>query len=190
MKSIAHNYSSYVLSKDEELALSYGLENHIPTKTSRIEINTEFEQFYQRLLHDISHIPEEDLAHIKTKLPNTCKKYSEIRVPNKYRKIVETLSKNSRIVVMKQDKGRGVILMDRTVYVEKCLDILDTNQFTKVSTDPSKKTEEKIQRVLRKIKRSFSVQEYSTTYPTGSCLGKLYSTAKVYKLPENRNVDQ
>ena len=190
MKSIAHNYSSYVLSKDEELALSYGLENHIPTKTSHIAINTEFEQFYQRLLHDISHIPEEDLAHIKTKLPNTCKKYSEIRVPNKYRKIVETLSKNSRIVVMKQDKGRGVILMDRTVYVEKCLDILDTNQFTKVSTDPSKKTEEKIQRVLRKIKRSFSVQEYLTTYPTGSCLGKLYSTAKVYKLPENRNVDQ
>ena len=65
MKSIAHNYLSYVLSKDEELTLSYGLENHIPTKTSRIATNTEFEQFYQRLLHDISNIPEEDLAHIK-----------------------------------------------------------------------------------------------------------------------------
>ena len=56
MKGIVHNYSSYVLSKDEEIALSYGLKNHIPTKTSRIAINTEFEQFYQRMVHDISHI--------------------------------------------------------------------------------------------------------------------------------------
>ena len=40
MKNIVHNYSSYELSKDEELALSYGLENHIPTKTSHIAINT------------------------------------------------------------------------------------------------------------------------------------------------------
>ena len=91
MKSIAHNYLSYVLSKDEDLTLSYGLKNHIPTKTLRIATNTESKQFYQRLLHDISHIPEEDLAHIKTKLRNTCEKYSEIRVPYKYRKIVETL---------------------------------------------------------------------------------------------------
>ena len=55
---------------------------------------------------------------------------------------------------MKQDKGRRVVLMDRTVYLEKCLDILDTSQSTKLTTDPTKKTEEKIQQVLRKIKRS------------------------------------
>ena len=100
------------------------------------------------------HIPEDHLAHIKTKLRNTCERYSKIRVPYKYRKIVEALSKNSRIVIMKQYKGRGVVLMDRTVYLEKCLDILDTNQSTKLTTDPTKKTEEKIQQVLRKIKRS------------------------------------
>ena len=129
------------------------------------------------------------LAHIKTKLRNTCEKYSKIRVPYKYRKIVETLSKNSRIVIMKQDKGKGVVLMGRTVYLEKCLDILDTKQFTKLSTDPTMKTEERIQRVLRKIKRSFSTQEYSTISPTGSCPGKFYGTAKVHKLPENGNVN-
>ena len=79
--------------------------------------------------------------------------------------------------------------MDRTVYLEKCLDILDTNQFTKLSTHPTKKTEEKIQWVLWKIK-SFSAQEYSTIYPTGSCPRKFYGTAKVHKLPESKNVDQ
>ena len=46
LKSIVYYYCSpYMLSEDEELALSYGLENHIPTETSRIAINTEFERF-------------------------------------------------------------------------------------------------------------------------------------------------
>ena len=90
---------------------------------------------------------------------------------------------------MKKDNWRGVVVMDRTVYLEKCLDILDTNQFIKLSTDPTKKTEKKIQHNLQKIKRSFSTQEYSTIYPTGSCSGKFYGTTKAHNLPENRNVD-
>ena len=45
MKSVVHNYSCYVLSKYEKIALSCGLENQIPTKTSRTAISTEFEQF-------------------------------------------------------------------------------------------------------------------------------------------------
>ena len=44
---------------------------------------------------------------------------------------------------MKQNKGRGVVLMDIMVYLDKLLDILDTNKFTKLSTDPTKKMEEK-----------------------------------------------
>ena len=91
---------------------------------------------------------------------------------------------------MKQDKGRGVVVIDRMVYLEKCLDILDTNKFTKLGTDPAKKTEGKIEQVLRKIKRSLSAQKYSTIYPTGSCPGKFHGTAKVHKLPENEKVDQ
>ena len=31
---------------------------------------------------------------------------------------------------------------------------------------------------------------YSTIYPTISCLGKFYGTAKVHKLPERGNMDQ
>ena len=31
--------------------------------------------------------------------------------------------------------------MDRTIYLEKCLDVLDTNQFTKLSTDGTKEME-------------------------------------------------
>ena len=87
IKSTVHYYFSYVLSKVEKISLLYRLEKHISTDTSRIAINTEFDQFYQRLFHDISHIPEVDLAHIKAKLRNTCEKYSKIKVSYKYREI-------------------------------------------------------------------------------------------------------
>ena len=80
--------------------------------------------------------------------------------------------------------------MDRTVYIGKCLDILDTNQFTKLRANSTKKTEEKIEQVLRKIKTNFSTQEYSTIYPSGSCPGKCYGTVKIYKLPENGNIEE
>lgn len=59
--------------------------------------------------------------------------------------------------------------MDKKIYLEQCWDILDTNQFTKLSTDPTKKTEEKIERLLQKTE-SFSIQEQ--------------------KLPENGTVDK
>ena len=42
---------------------------------------------------------------------------------------------------MRQDKGRGVTILDRKDYREKCLNILDTTQFHKLSKDPTKTLE-------------------------------------------------
>ena len=71
VKNTVHNFSSYQLSNEELTALSYGLDHHIPSKVNRNRIYTEFEQFYQSLLKDISHVPDEDLSHLKTKLRHT-----------------------------------------------------------------------------------------------------------------------
>ena len=84
------------MSNDELTALSYGLDHHISSKVNRNRIYTEFEQFYQSLLKDISHVPDEDLSHLKTKLRNTCDKYSQICIPYKYKKTIE----NSLITVI------------------------------------------------------------------------------------------
>ena len=51
---------------------------------------------------------------------------------------------------MRQGKGRGVTILDRKDYIEKCMSILDTKQFRKLSKDPTKTLERKMQRVLRK----------------------------------------
>ena len=56
--------------------------------------------------------------------------------------------------------------------------MLNTNQFSKISVDPTKKAEAKNQRVLRKIKSKLTIQEYHRLYPTGSCPGKFYGYTK------------
>ena len=52
------------------------------------------------------------------------------------------------------------------------------------------KKQEKIQRILPKMKNRLSPQEYLRLYPSGSCPGKFYGTAKVHKISENDTVDE
>ena len=79
--------------------------------------------------------------------------------------------------------------MDRHKYTDKCLALLSTKQFTTLTNDPTKTLESKAQRTLRKMKSIFTEQEYKKLYPTGSCPGKFYGTAKIHKIPVNGNID-
>ena len=93
--------------------------------------------------------------------------------------------KRNDIVIMEQDKG--VVIMNKSKYTEKGLTSLSMKQFQKL--DPAKSTEEKVQRILRKIKSKLTIQEYKRLYPTGSCPVKFYSTAKLYKIDPKGLVD-
>ena len=55
IKHMVHNFSSYTLTEEEMTALlAYGLDHHIPTNINKNAMFTEFEQFFQNLLRDIS----------------------------------------------------------------------------------------------------------------------------------------
>lgn len=58
-------------------------------------------------------------------------------------------------MVLKQDKGRGVAILDTAKYNEKYMALLHTERF-QVTTDPTAATDKKIQKVLRKLKTKFS----------------------------------
>ena len=105
IKHTVHNFSSYVMSNEEYTALSFGLRHHIPTKSKDVAIEVEFEQFYQGLLRNLTHIPDNELTSLKTKLRSTCEKYSKINVPYKYKKVIDNRFKNENIVILKQDKN-------------------------------------------------------------------------------------
>ena len=85
-------------------------------------------------------MPENENNKIKTKLRSACEKYSNIKVPHIKTKIISDLSKRD-IILLKEDKGRGVVVMDRSEYTEKCLEILSTKQFTVLENDPTKTLE-------------------------------------------------
>ena len=178
---MVHNYSSYILSEQEKIALSFGLEQHISNRSCKNSIYTEFEQFYQRIFHNIRHLPKDDINRIKTEMRSTCEKYSCINVPYKYSKIVNDLSRNKDIVIMKQDKGRGVVVMNRGKYFDKCLAILNTEKFVQLQKDPTSFLERKVQCTLRKIKHKLPTDVYAKLHPTGSFPEKFYGTAKVHK---------
>ena len=139
IKSAVHNFSSYQLSDDQLTALSYGLDHHIPNKLNCNKIHTEFEQFYQNLVKYISNILDDNLNCFKKQLTSTCERYSKIHLPYKYITIYDSLSRNQSICIMKKDKGRGAAVMGRSKYTEKCINILQTAQFTKPREKSRKK---------------------------------------------------
>ena len=129
-------------------------------------IYTEFEVFYQDLFKDIGNIPETEFQLIKTKLWNTCKKCTKIKVSYKYRKVINELRKWESIAVLKGDKGRSIPIMNRDKYHEKCLELLDMEQFQKLNHEPSKSNWEESTNALHKIKSKLSVNKYKQIYLT------------------------
>ena len=83
-------------------------------------------------------MPENEISKVKRKLRNTCKKYWHAKVPYKQKKIISNLSNRKDIVILKVGKGRGVIIMDRSNYTEKCMSLLSSNQFKHMPNDPTK----------------------------------------------------
>lgn len=61
--------------------------------------------------------------------------------------------------MFRQDKGRGMVIIDRKKYTEKCMDMLITRQFRKLDDDLTKTIETKVQRAARKVKGHLSTSD-------------------------------
>ena len=129
------------MTPQEEYALSFSLDQHIPTRVNENKIKTEFESFFYQVQKYTSNLDQQIQDELKTKIKRTCENYSKVKVPYKFQHVIDNLSKNESIIIMRQDKGRGVTILDRKDYIEKCLNILDTTQFHKLSKDPTKTLE-------------------------------------------------
>ena len=93
------------------------------------------------------------------------------------------------MVITRPDKGNGVVLLNKTDYLEKVSSVLqDTSKFQKVDGDPLKiifKLEDKINRFLQ---TTFGINSngrrdstYYNLYVSGSNLGILYGLPKIHK---------
>ena len=154
-----------------------------------------FELLYRKIFHDpISSTFGVNADFLKTRIkdialsgfrsyhsPNSIFSEDEIR-------ILKTLKDDPNVVIIKPNKGNGLVIFDKSDYNQKMMDILNnSDKFKKLDGDPVKisiERENRIKNFLRQLKKEniINVTLYSSLRPTGSRPGILYGLAKAHKL--------
>ena len=97
--------------------------------------------------------------------------------------------KGENLMLLRQDKDRVFVIINWNKYTNKCLNILNTEQFRKLDRDLNKPINTKIQRAVRRIKSYLSNQEIMRIYPSASAPGKFYGMAKKRIIPDNGTIN-
>ena len=66
-----------------------------------------------------------NLHRLKLNLEIHGKKYCNVKLPKHQKNVINNLMKRNNIVIMKRDKGRGVVVMGKSKYTQKGLTIND-----------------------------------------------------------------
>ena len=128
------------------------------------------------------HLDPQQKLQLKTSFLNAFNGYSKIKVNDADRRIIEGLYKNEKITVLRQDKGRGVVILNKTDYIKKCETFLEGEEFLSLSSDPTSSFQTRVQIILRKMKSKFTKEEYSRIYPSSSQPGLFFGLAKIHKI--------
>ena len=128
------------------------MDHYIPDKIDKRRLEVEFENLYQNILWSANDIGEQEKQNLKTKFLGCFRDYGKINAPYEHKEIIKKLSSNKDICLLKQDKGRGIVIMDRTKYVEKCQEILHSDKFVELQEDPTAQFESHVQKRLMRMK--------------------------------------
>ena len=103
-------------------------------------------------------------------------------------KLLKSLACDEDIVILKPDKGNGIVILNRVDYINKIRDILTQDgKFVKIDNekpfDAMVRLEGKLISLLKKLKStgSITIETYKDLYPSGSRPGILYGLPKVHK---------
>ena len=98
---------------------------------------------------------------------------------------------NKDIVILRPDKGNGVVIMDKITYKSKMYELLnDESKFKQLGSDSAKLRKGQLQPYLRKLnnKGYFDNSVYDYIYRAGSLHSRLYDTPKIHKVKENSDI--
>ena len=177
----------YELSQEESDLLKAGLYFSIqPDKIRKSEVFTTFEKINRSFINNLK--SEETKSQIKAHLSHLTNSYFYNYKPSPHilrqHHVLRNLRKNKDIVIMKPNKGNGVVILNRKLCDNAIQEIIsDTSNFEKLNEDPTLKREASLQRFLRKLKQKnfFNENEYDKLYPSGSAPARVYGTPKMHK---------
>ena len=187
-KDTITNISSHKLTEDENEALKFGLSHSIaPPYINKTDIFVSFESIFHSMTGRLIDKKDEyklkaDLSHMATLYANSFKLSPK---DIKTHKVLKTLRKNNYIVLLKPDKGNGVVVLNRADYIKGIFNIInDTHKFKEIDSDPTIVREGKLQRFLRDLKRNGKIDKdiYTNIYPSGSQPARIYGLPKMHKI--------
>ena len=126
------NLSDYSLSDTEKFVLSNGLDFCLPPKSvNREEVFAEFEILYAQLARH-KPISSNELNVLKAKLSDLAHAYCGTPVDlgvfsmhKDHFQAIKSLRSNEQILITKPDKGSGVVILNKSDYIQKMGYILD-----------------------------------------------------------------
>jgi hypothetical protein len=192
---LIYNYSDRILTDVETEVLSHGLKFGLPpNKLNYARFFLPFEELYEQLKDNKIYSDNNDgLNIIRSNLKAMAFKafysFNPFRnsLNSDFIQVLKSLSGDKNLIVLKPDKGNGVVLMNRKDYHVKMMSMLnDGSKFQRIDGDWLKiitKNEDKINRLLSKMKSNGDIteQEYNAMYATGTKPGALYGLPKVHK---------
>ena len=194
---VIFNFSSRSLTSKEKNLLAYGLNFNLPIfKLDFFNFFLSFERLY-RILKDKPIYNSNQQPSLKSILHNLAfrvfynfkpyKVFSPIFNKNDI-KTLQNLSRDKSIVICRPDKGRGIVLLDKTEYINKMNTILEApDKFQLIDSDNwlvhTLRQEDKVNRVINKFKREGIIPESlaHTLTVSGTNPGTMYGLPKVHK---------
>ena len=132
---------------------------------------------------------KEKAGEIVSQLPHLANSYCSYYKPSvstlKKHGILKRLRNNREIVILRPDKGNGVVIMNRKDYICGTNNIInDRFKFKLLAEDPTSLREGQLQRFLRKLKNEefFNDDVYKSVYPTGSRPARMHDLPKLHKM--------
>ena len=155
-KDTITNISSHKLTEDETEALKFGLSHSIvPPYVNKTDIFACFESIFHSMAGRLidrkyEHKLKADLSQMANVYVNSFKLSPK---DIKTHKVLRNRHNNNDLVVLKPDKGNGVVILHRSDYTEGILNIInDIHKVKELDSDPTIIREGKLQRLLRDLK--------------------------------------
>ena len=176
------NLSDQPLTEEQEKILARGPKFIIKSKRSLVE---EYITAIEKVCPKLDQGPADELRVEVKKILKRAQnaKKSPSNITKEEFKALNELKKDQERIMLTADKGVALVVMNKTDYINKSEELLNTNTYKKIPEDLTNKKKPRLINLLKNIKSEggLSDERYKKMYPTGAVSSKYYGLPKIHK---------